>query len=66
MARHVPALLAEITKVIALEPGDVVATGVHHEGLGPIKGGDRVRVVIERLGPALEVAVRDPLHRTWD
>jgi len=66
MARRIPQLLAEITKVIALEPGDVVATGVHHAGLSPIKGGDRVRVAIERLGPALEVSVRDPLNRTWD
>ncbi len=66
MARRVPQLLAEITKVIALEPGDVVATGVHHVGLGPIKGGDRVRVAIERLGPALEVAVHDAIQRSWD
>lgn len=65
MARHVPQLLAEITRVIALQPGDVVATGVHHEGLSPIKGGDRVRVAIERVGPALEVSVEDPLGRTW-
>jgi 2-keto-4-pentenoate hydratase/2-oxohepta-3-ene-1,7-dioic acid hydratase in catechol pathway len=65
MARHVPQLLAEITKVIALEPGDVVATGVHHDGLSPIKGGDRVRVTIERVGPALEVSVHDALNRSW-
>jgi 2-keto-4-pentenoate hydratase/2-oxohepta-3-ene-1,7-dioic acid hydratase in catechol pathway len=66
MARHVPELLAEITKVIALEPGDVVATGVHHVGLAPIKGGDRVQVTIQGVGPALEVAVHDALNRTWD
>jgi 2-keto-4-pentenoate hydratase/2-oxohepta-3-ene-1,7-dioic acid hydratase in catechol pathway len=66
MARRIPELLAEITKVMALEPGDVVATGVHHADLSPIKGGDRIRLVIERLGPALEVSVRDPLNRTWD
>lgn len=65
MARHVPELLAAITNVIALEPGDVVATGVHHEALSPIQGGDRVRVAVERLGPALEVAVRDAQGRTW-
>jgi 2-keto-4-pentenoate hydratase/2-oxohepta-3-ene-1,7-dioic acid hydratase in catechol pathway len=65
MARHVPELLAEITKVIALEPGDVVATGVHHEGLGPIKGGDRIGLTIERLGPAMELSVHDALNRTW-
>jgi 2-keto-4-pentenoate hydratase/2-oxohepta-3-ene-1,7-dioic acid hydratase in catechol pathway len=65
MARHIPQLLAEITRVIALEPGDVVATGVHHAGLAPIQGGDRLRMVVERLGPALELSVRDPLARTW-
>lgn len=66
MARHVPELLAAITKVIALEPGDVVATGVHHAALSPIQGGDRVRVTVQRLGPPLEVAVHDASNRTWD
>jgi 2-keto-4-pentenoate hydratase/2-oxohepta-3-ene-1,7-dioic acid hydratase in catechol pathway len=65
MARYVPQLLEEITKVIALEPGDVVATGTHHEGLAPIKDGDKVRLTIERVGPSLEVSVSDPLKRTW-
>ena len=51
--------------MIALEPGDVVATGVHHEGSSPIQDGDRVRVTIERLGPALELTVQDGLNRTW-
>jgi len=67
MARHIPELLEEMTKVMALEPGDVVATGVHHEGLGPIQGGDQVSMTIEGFGPALEVSVNDPLNRTsWE
>ena len=66
MARHIPELLAEITRVIALEPGDVVATGVHHAGLAPVQHGDRVSLTIERLGPALELSVHDPLTRRWD
>lgn len=65
MARHVPELLAAITAVITLEPGDVVATGVHHAALSPIQGGDRVRVTVERLGPALEVVVHDASKRSW-
>jgi 2-keto-4-pentenoate hydratase/2-oxohepta-3-ene-1,7-dioic acid hydratase in catechol pathway len=65
MARHVPQLLAAITEVIALEPGDVVATGVHHVALTPIQGGNRVRVTIERVGPPLEVSVHDAAGRTW-
>jgi 2-keto-4-pentenoate hydratase/2-oxohepta-3-ene-1,7-dioic acid hydratase in catechol pathway len=64
MARHVPQLLAAITEVIALEPGDVVATGVHHVALTPIQGGNRVRVTIERVGPPLEVSVHDAQGRT--
>ncbi len=64
MARHIPELLEEMTKVVTLEPGDVIPTGVHHEGLGPIQGGDRLSLTIEGLGPALEVSVRDPLNRT--
>jgi len=65
MARHVPQLLAAITSVIALEPGDVVATGVHHVALTPIQGGNRVRVTVERVGPPLEVNVHDASGRTW-
>lgn len=64
MARHIPELLEEITKVIALEPGDVVGTGVHHEGLSPIQGGDRISMTIEHLGPALELSVHDAQNRT--
>ncbi|HEU5318456.1 MAG TPA: fumarylacetoacetate hydrolase family protein [Chloroflexota bacterium] len=66
MARHVPELLAEMTRVIALEPGDVVATGVHHTALFPVMGGDRISVKIEKLGPSLNVSVRDPKNRKWD
>ena len=66
MARHIPELLEEMTKVIALEPGDVVATGVHHTALFPVQGGDRIEVEIEKLGPPLRVSVRDPLNRTWE
>ncbi|HEX2036120.1 MAG TPA: fumarylacetoacetate hydrolase family protein [Chloroflexota bacterium] len=66
MARRVPQLLAEVTKVIALEPGDVVATGTHHVGLAPVKDGDQVRLTIQGLGPALEISVHDALGRSWD
>lgn len=66
MARHVPELLAEVTAVVGLEPGDVVSTGTHHYALSPIQAGDRVRMAIEGMGPQLEVEVSDPRKRTWD
>ena len=64
MARFIPELLAEVTNVVTLEPGDVVSTGTHHEALTAVGDGDTVRLGIEGFGPELAVAVRDPLKRT--
>ena len=64
MARFIPELLAEVTNVVTLEPGDVVSTGTHHEALTAIGDGDTVRLRIEGFGPELAVVVRDPLKRT--
>ena len=65
MARHIPELLEEVTRVMPLEPGDVVSTGTHHYGLDPVQNRDEVRLTIESLGPTLTVAVHDPLNRSW-
>ena len=64
MARFIPELLAEVTNVVTLEPGDVVSTGTHHEALTAVGDGDTVRLSIEGFGPELAVSVRDPLKRT--
>lgn len=64
MARFVPELLAEVTNVITLEPGDVVSTGTHHEALTAVGDGDKVSLEIEGFGPELIVDVHDPLKRT--
>lgn len=66
MDRHIAELLVEVTKVLPLEPGDVVSTGTHHFGLEPVKDGDTVRLAIEQMGPALSITVNDPLNRSWD
>ncbi|MDE0684905.1 MAG: fumarylacetoacetate hydrolase family protein [Candidatus Poribacteria bacterium] len=64
MARFIPELLAEVTNVVTLEPGDVVSTGTHHEALTAVGDGDTVRLAVEGFGPDLTVSVRDPLKRT--
>ena len=64
MARFVPELLAEVTNVLTLEPGDVVSTGTHHEALTSVGDGDTVRLAIEGFGHDLVVNVHDPLKRT--
>lgn len=49
MILAVPGLIAWISRVMTLHPGDVVATGTP-AGVGPLAAGDRVEVRIERLG----------------
>jgi len=66
MARHIPELLAEVTAVLTLEPGDVVSTGTHHYALSPIQDGDKLCLGIENLGPALVITCRDDRKRVWE
>jgi 2-keto-4-pentenoate hydratase/2-oxohepta-3-ene-1,7-dioic acid hydratase in catechol pathway len=45
----IPELIEEITQLVTLEPGDVIATGTP-AGVGPIGDGDTVEVTIEGVG----------------
>lgn len=45
MVFSIPVLLAYISRIMTLEPGDVVATGTP-AGVGPLRDGDRVEVEI--------------------
>jgi 2-keto-4-pentenoate hydratase/2-oxohepta-3-ene-1,7-dioic acid hydratase in catechol pathway len=45
----VPALVSFISQVMSLLPGDVIATGTP-AGVGPMKSGDTIEVVIEGIG----------------
>jgi len=49
MAFPIPFLLAYISQVMTLEPGDLVATGTP-EGVGPLRAGDVVEVEIPGIG----------------
>lgn len=48
MIFDVPTLIEEITKLVTLEPGDVVMTGTP-EGVAPIEDGDTVEIDIEGI-----------------
>ena len=52
MAHRIPEQIAWLTRFVELRPGDVVATGTHHMGLGPINDGDVLDIEIETLGKA--------------
>lgn len=45
----IPELIAEITELLTLEEGDVIATGTP-EGVGRLEDGDRVEIEIEGVG----------------
>lgn len=51
----IPGMVEMAAAVMTLEPGDVIATGTP-EGVGPVKGGDTIRIAIERVGE-MEVRV---------
>lgn len=49
MIFSVPALIAYISGIMTLEPGDLIATGTPH-GVGPLSHGDEVHVEIDGIG----------------
>ena len=49
MVFDVPALIAFISGIMTLEPGDVILTGTP-EGVGPLHAGDTVRVEVDGVG----------------
>jgi 2-keto-4-pentenoate hydratase/2-oxohepta-3-ene-1,7-dioic acid hydratase in catechol pathway len=64
MAHGIPATFEWITWITTLEPGDVIACGTNHRGLGPLQDGDLMEMEIENFGK-LTNPVRDDLKRSW-
>jgi 2-keto-4-pentenoate hydratase/2-oxohepta-3-ene-1,7-dioic acid hydratase in catechol pathway len=58
MVFGIPELVAYISRVMTLEPGDVIATGTP-EGVGPLEDGDEVEVEIVGLSSVRNRVVRD-------
>ncbi|MGH7447113.1 MAG: fumarylacetoacetate hydrolase family protein [Longimicrobiales bacterium] len=56
MSFGIPQLIAYISCIMTLEPGDVIATGTP-EGVGPLQGGDVVEIEIPGIG-----AIRNPVE----
>ncbi|MBX9604107.1 MAG: fumarylacetoacetate hydrolase family protein [Bryobacteraceae bacterium] len=49
MIFNVPVIISYISRVMTLEPGDLIATGTP-EGVGPVKPGQVMRIEIEGIG----------------
>ncbi|MBA3311333.1 MAG: fumarylacetoacetate hydrolase family protein, partial [Nocardioidaceae bacterium] len=56
MIFDVPALIAYVTSVMTLLPGDVLLTGTP-AGVGPMRPGDRVAVTVEGVGTLTNMVV---------
>jgi 2-keto-4-pentenoate hydratase/2-oxohepta-3-ene-1,7-dioic acid hydratase in catechol pathway len=57
MIYDVPALIAHVTSVMTLLPGDVILTGTP-EGVGPMEPGDEVEVFVEGIGSLTNKVVK--------
>jgi hypothetical protein len=64
MAHKIPRCIEWATSMHTFEPGDVIALGTDHRGLGAIQDRDLIEMETEGLG-RLRVHVRDDLQRTW-
>jgi 2-keto-4-pentenoate hydratase/2-oxohepta-3-ene-1,7-dioic acid hydratase in catechol pathway len=59
-----PELIAWASTVMTLLPGDVIALGTNHQGIGPLQDGETGTIEIEKIG-RFSINVSDPLKRTW-
>ena len=50
--------------ITTLEPGDILATGTNHQGLGAMQDGDVIEMHTDGLDK-LTISVRDDLKREW-
>lgn len=64
MEHPIGELVVWASQISAMEPGDVISSGVNHQGIGPVQDGEVVEMEIEGIG-RLSVNVSDPLGRTW-
>ncbi|HAD05043.1 MAG: acylpyruvase [Desulfuromonadales bacterium GWD2_61_12] len=56
MIRSIPRIIAEISAIFTLEPGDIILTGTP-AGVGPVVSGDRMTATIAGVG-TLDIGVR--------
>jgi 2-keto-4-pentenoate hydratase/2-oxohepta-3-ene-1,7-dioic acid hydratase in catechol pathway len=64
MGHTIKQTLAWVTWITTLQPGDVVACGTNHRGLGPLQDGDKMEIEVSDFGK-LTNTVSDALKRTW-
>ena len=64
MAHKIDECIEWASSIATLNPGDLLALGTNHRGLGPLQDGDTVVMEAEGLG-RLEVHIKDDQKREW-
>ena len=65
MSYDIPEKIKVLSDVCILNPGDFMACGTNHHGLGPLQDGDVVDIEIEKIG-RMSINIKDPLKRNWN
>ena len=64
MEHRIPELIATMSSIMTLKPGDLFMCGTNHEGLGPLQDGDVGEIEIDGIGKFSNPVV-DELKRSW-
>ncbi|MDA1097213.1 MAG: fumarylacetoacetate hydrolase family protein [Chloroflexi bacterium] len=64
MEHQVPEIIEFASSIATLLPGDIIACGTNHQGLGPLQDGDTGEIEVERVG-RFSFQVSDALKRVW-
>ena len=64
MAYDIARCIEWASGITTLEPGDILATGTNHQGLGAMQDGDVIEMHTDGLDK-LTISVRDDLKREW-
>ncbi len=64
MEHRIPQLIAWLSAIMTLEPGDLMACGTNHHGIGPIQNGEIIKMTIDGIG-TIENKVVDSQNRKW-
>ena len=64
MEHQIPEIIEYASSIMTLNPGDLIACGTNHQGLGPLQDGETATMEVSGIG-RFTFKVSDPSKRTW-
>jgi len=65
MSHDLGAKISFLSDICTLSPGDIMACGTNHHGLGPMQDGETVVIEIDKIGK-MTIHVKDTYKREWN